>query len=140
MGLLRVRGGRSKQSEEPAPFGWPKRRDGDFLLDDGATLTEDVACYLAACERSREIFAGVSLDDVCTHHRFGDLDVRCIMMHRLDTHPRHPHRRRSGIRDGTRTRRRLRRCGRSRHHRGADAYRFRLYWLSPGLDLAFLRR
>lgn len=78
-----------KQSEEPAPFGWPKRKDGDFLVDDGATLAEDVARYLAACERSREIFAGVSLDDVCTHHRFGDLDVRCIMMHMIREYAQH---------------------------------------------------
>ncbi|MER6540000.1 DinB family protein [Streptomyces sp900105755] len=78
-----------EESEEPAPFGWPKRKDGDFLLDDGATLTEDVARYLAACERSRRIFAGVSLDDVRTHHRFGALDVRFVMMHMIREYARH---------------------------------------------------
>ncbi|SEF11847.1 DinB family protein [Streptomyces sp. Ag109_O5-10] len=78
-----------EESEEPAPFGWPKRRDGDFLLDDGATLTEDVARYLAACERSRRIFAGVSLDDVRTHHRFGTLDVRFVMMHMIREYAQH---------------------------------------------------
>ncbi|MCG7202702.1 MULTISPECIES: DinB family protein [Streptomyces] len=78
-----------EQSEEPAPFGWPQRKDGDFLLDDGATLHEDVTRYLAACERSRRIFAGVSLDDVRTHHRFGELDVRCIMMHLIREYAQH---------------------------------------------------
>ncbi|WP_046732904.1 DinB family protein [Streptomyces humi] len=78
-----------ERSEEPAPFGWPNRKDGDFLLDDGATLHEDVARYLAACERSRQILAGVSLDDVRTHHRFGELDVRCIMMHLIREYAQH---------------------------------------------------
>lgn len=77
------------QSEEPAPFGWPERRDGDFRLDDDATLSEDVARYVAACERSREIFGAVSLDEVRTHHRFGDLDVRWIMLHMMREYAQH---------------------------------------------------
>jgi hypothetical protein len=76
-------------SGEPAPFGWPERKDGDFLLDDGATLAEDVERYLAACERSRLIFAKVSLDDVRTHRRFGELDVRWIMNHMIEEYAQH---------------------------------------------------
>ncbi|MBV9026924.1 MAG: DinB family protein [Streptomycetaceae bacterium] len=77
------------QSEEPAPFGWPERQDGDFLLDDGTTLAEDIDRYVATCERSREIFAKVSLEDVRTHHRLGDLDVRWIMIHMIEEYARH---------------------------------------------------
>lgn len=75
--------------DEPAPFGWPERVDGDFLLDDGATLEADAARYVAACERSREIFAGVALDDVRTHRRFGEVDVRSIMIHLIREYAQH---------------------------------------------------
>jgi uncharacterized damage-inducible protein DinB len=76
-------------TDEPAPFGWPERRDGDYALDDGASLEDDVARFLAACERSREIFAGVDLDEVRTHRRFGELDVRWIMNHMLREYAQH---------------------------------------------------
>jgi hypothetical protein len=75
--------------DEPAPFGWPERVDGDFLLDDGESLDADVARYLAACERSRGIFAGVELDDVRTHHRIGKIDVRWVMIHMVEEYAQH---------------------------------------------------
>lgn len=77
------------QSDEPAPFGWPDRKDGDFLLDDGETLAADVARCLAACERSRKIYAGMDLDDVRTHHRVGELDVRWVMIHMIEEYAQH---------------------------------------------------
>jgi uncharacterized damage-inducible protein DinB len=76
-------------SDEPGPFGWPERQDGDFLLDDGATVEQDAARFVAAVERSREIFARVELDDVRTHPRFGDIDVRWIMVHMLEEYAQH---------------------------------------------------
>ena len=78
-----------EDSEEAAPFGWPERKDGDFLLDDTGTLAEDVQRYLAACERGREIFARVGLDDVRTHRRFGEIDVRWIMLHMIEEYAQH---------------------------------------------------
>lgn len=78
-----------ERSEEPAPHGWPGRKDGDFLLDDGATLEEDVARFLAACERSREIFAKVDLDEVRTQRRVGEVDVRWIMIHMIREYAQH---------------------------------------------------
>ena len=75
--------------DDPAPFGFPDRKDGDFLLDDGATLEEDVARYVAACERSNEIFAGAELDDVHTHRRIGEVDVRWIMIHMIREYAQH---------------------------------------------------
>jgi uncharacterized damage-inducible protein DinB len=76
-------------SDEPAPFGWPDVRDGDFCLDDSEGLEADVARYVAACERSRDIFATVALDDVRTHHRFGDVDVRWVMVHMIREYAQH---------------------------------------------------
>jgi hypothetical protein len=75
--------------DEPGPFGWPERKDGDFLLEDGATLEADVARYLAACERSRRIFAGVELDDVRRRRRGGEVDVRWIMLHMIEEYAQH---------------------------------------------------
>ena len=75
--------------DEPGPFGWPERKDGDFLLDDGETLEADVARYVAACERSREIFAGVELDDVRASRRGDEVDVRWIMLHMIEEYAQH---------------------------------------------------
>ncbi len=77
------------RGEDPAPFGWPEIRDGDFRLDDSEGLAADVAGYLAACERSREIFAGVSLDEIRQHHRLGDVDVRWVMLHMIEEYAQH---------------------------------------------------
>jgi hypothetical protein len=82
--VLVVEGG-----DEPAPFGFPERKDGDFLLDDGSSLAEDVERYLAACERSRRIFAGVSLDERRTHPRIGEVDVRWIVIHMIREYAQH---------------------------------------------------
>lgn len=76
-------------AEEPAPFGFPDRKDGDFLLDDGSTFAQDVERYLAACERSRRIFAEASLDDRHTHRRLGEVDVRWIMIHMIREYAQH---------------------------------------------------
>ena len=76
-------------SDEPAPFGWPEVVDGDFLLNESAGIDADVQGYLKACRRSREIFATVSLDDVRTHHRIGDVDVRWVMLHMIEEYAQH---------------------------------------------------
>jgi Protein of unknown function (DUF664) len=77
-------------SADPVPFGWPEVKDGDFRLDESAGLEADVAAYVAACERSREIFAGLSLDEVRTNERSGqDYDVRWVMTHVLREYAQH---------------------------------------------------
>jgi hypothetical protein len=77
------------RSDEPAPFGWPEVQDGDFRLDDSDGLAADVAHYLDACERSREIFGGLSLDEIRQHHRLGDVDVRWVMIHMIEEYAQH---------------------------------------------------
>lgn len=77
------------RSDDPAPFGWPEIRDGDFRLADSDGLTADVALYLEACERSRRIFDGVTLDEIRQHHRFGDVDVRWVMIHMIEEYAQH---------------------------------------------------
>jgi Protein of unknown function (DUF664) len=75
--------------DEPAPFGFPERKDGDFLLEDSDGLAADVASYLAACDRSRLIFAGLSPDDIGHHRRFGDVDARWVMLHMIREYAQH---------------------------------------------------
>ncbi len=74
---------------EERPFGGAEAKDGDFRLDDGATLAEDVARFVAACERSRRILAGVSLEDRLMHRRIGEIDVRWIMIHMIEEYAQH---------------------------------------------------
>ncbi|MBR7827904.1 DinB family protein [Actinospica sp. MGRD01-02] len=76
-------------SDAPAPFGFPDRKDGDFLLDDGESVEADAARFIAACERSREIFSSVGLDEVRTHRRIGEVDVRWIMVHLIREYAQH---------------------------------------------------
>jgi len=75
--------------DDPAPFGWPRVRDGDFRLDVTDGVAADVAGYLAACERSRQIMAGLSLDDTGVHHRFGEVDARWVMLHMIEEYAQH---------------------------------------------------
>jgi len=77
------------ERDEPAPFGFPQVRDGDFRLADSNGLDADVTDYLAACQRSREIFAAVSPDDIRHHHRFGQIDVRWVMLHMIREYAQH---------------------------------------------------
>lgn len=75
---------------DPVPFGWPEVRDGDFRLEPNAGLAADVAAYVAACERSREIFVGLDLDETRTDHRTGEeYDVRWVMLHMLREYSQH---------------------------------------------------
>jgi hypothetical protein len=75
--------------DEPAPFGWPAVKDGDFRLDGSDGLAADVASYLTACDRSREIFARMSPGDVVSHPRYGRLDVRWVMLHMIEEYAQH---------------------------------------------------
>ena len=75
--------------DDPAPFGWPEIRDGNFRLDDADPLDADVAQYLAACERSRQIFNGLSLNEIRQLHRLGDVDVRWVMIHMIEEYAQH---------------------------------------------------
>jgi uncharacterized damage-inducible protein DinB len=76
--------------DEPAPFGWPDVTDGDFRLDDSAGLDADVAAYLAACSRSREIAAVFGLDETRPRLRGGgDVDVRWVLLHMIEEYAQH---------------------------------------------------
>ena len=75
--------------DDPVPFGWPAVTDGDFRLDDSDGLAADVQRYVDACERSRQILAGLSLDDVGVHWRLGTVDARWVMLHMIEEYAQH---------------------------------------------------
>jgi hypothetical protein len=51
------------------PDGWPEQRSAisgeEFLVDDGETVEQWVTRYEQAAEASRQIVAGMELDDLC---------------------------------------------------------------------------
>jgi uncharacterized damage-inducible protein DinB len=76
-------------SDDPVPFGWPEVQDGDFRLDESEGLEADVAAFVAACERSREIYADLTVDQIWTSSRGGDFDVRWVMIHMIEEYAQH---------------------------------------------------
>ena len=57
--------------------------DDSFVLDDDDTIESVRAAYRAACQRSRDAVAGLTLDDVVTGNRRGALPLRWILLHVL---------------------------------------------------------
>jgi hypothetical protein len=75
------------------PDGWPERKspipEEDFVVDDGDTVEQWVACYEEAAERSRQIVASVQLDDSCARTDIIDCNVRCVLLHMIEETARH---------------------------------------------------
>ncbi len=63
--------------------------DGDFLLRDSQGLAADVARFVTAAARSRQILAGRSLDDVRVQRKVGEVDVRWVMLHMIREYAQH---------------------------------------------------
>lgn len=57
--------------------------DESFRLDDADTVASVRAAHRAACQRSRDAVAGMTLDDVVTGNRRGALPLRWILLHVL---------------------------------------------------------
>lgn len=76
-------------SNEPNYYDCSVDRDADYRLDDSAGLDADVTRYLAACARSREIAAGLSLDHTADHPKHGAVDTRWVMVHMIEEYAQH---------------------------------------------------
>lgn len=72
-------------SHEPIPYD----AGGDWELAASDGLADDVERFLAACERSDQIFANASLDDIVSHSRHGEQDVRWVMIHMVEEYAQH---------------------------------------------------
>jgi hypothetical protein len=60
-----------------------------FLLAPEDTIASVRADFEAACATSREILAGLDLDDTLDHPRMGVVSVRWILLHLVREHARH---------------------------------------------------
>ena len=63
--------------------------DASFVVDDNETLADVIAEFERASERSRVIAAGFDLDDVRTHPRVGDVNLRFIYLLAIEDFARH---------------------------------------------------
>jgi hypothetical protein len=79
----RVWFGEGMEGRTRAELGVPRTVDESFTLTDDDTIDSVRADYLAACEESRRVAAGLDLDDVVTGNRRGPLPVRWIYLHLL---------------------------------------------------------
>ena len=60
-----------------------------FNVDDGETVTDVIAEFESASERSRVIAAKFDLDDVRTHPHLGDVNLRFIYLLAIEDFARH---------------------------------------------------
>jgi uncharacterized damage-inducible protein DinB len=64
--------------------------DGDFLRGDGDTVDSLLAAYAAECDRSREVAAAMSLDDVgAAGNADGRPTLRWVLVHMIEETCRH---------------------------------------------------
>lgn len=66
--------------------------DADFLNVDSADATNDLAHFVAECQRCREATAGLSLDEVVPsrgHHPERTRNIRWIYLHMIEEYARH---------------------------------------------------
>jgi uncharacterized damage-inducible protein DinB len=64
--------------------------DIDFRIEDGETAQQIFDLYRTACDRSRQVLADVSLDDmVQSPQRRADYNVRWVVVHMIEETARH---------------------------------------------------
>jgi uncharacterized damage-inducible protein DinB len=64
--------------------------DVDFRIEDGETAQQIFDLYGTACDRSRQVLANVSLDDmVQSPQRRADYNVRWVVVHMIEETARH---------------------------------------------------
>ncbi|MEU6237244.1 DinB family protein [Kitasatospora sp. NPDC047058] len=76
-------------SKEPYPYYDGEEVDWDWELDRSEGLDADVARYVAQCERSRAVTAGLDPDTTVTTKRGRVYDVRSIMIGMIREYARH---------------------------------------------------
>jgi hypothetical protein len=75
---------------DPPFFDWsPDDPDSDFRIEPHETTNEIIASYEAACDRSREIIAAASLDDVVKKPDARRYKVRWVLMNMIVETARH---------------------------------------------------
>ncbi len=80
--------GFASSGEEPL-FYSEEDPDADFRIEEDETTSDIVSGYIAACDRSRRIIEGASLEDAFEHPNRGRIDLRWIMLHMIEETARH---------------------------------------------------
>ena len=81
---------RTLAGEDVAPSYYDDENpDGDFDDVDPARADDDLAAYLAELEAVRAAASRHDLDDVGTHHRGDQVDLRWIYLHMIEEYARH---------------------------------------------------
>ncbi|NNG18740.1 DinB family protein [Naumannella sp. ID2617S] len=70
-------------------LGLPETVEPSFELHPADTADSVRAAFDAACAQSRQLVAGLALDDEVEHRRFGRLSVRWILLHLVREYARH---------------------------------------------------
>jgi uncharacterized damage-inducible protein DinB len=73
-------------------YSYEENPDADLLDVDAADASEDIAHFVAECQRSREATAELSLDEVVPsrgHHPERTRNVRWIYLHMIEEYARH---------------------------------------------------
>ena len=68
---------------------WDADPDWDFTSAPGDSLSDLVALYQAACERSRAVTAAHQLDDIGVRTDRGEFSLRWVLVHLLEETARH---------------------------------------------------
>lgn len=74
------------------PVDWefdPADPNSDFRIEEDETPEEIIRQYRAACDRSRDVLAAASLDDLAQHPKYSDYNLRWIALHMLEEIARH---------------------------------------------------
>jgi uncharacterized protein DUF664 len=75
--------------DESACDGYATGDDGSFIVADDETLTDVIAEFERASERSRVIAADLELDDTRTHPRVGKVSLRFVYLLLTEDFARH---------------------------------------------------
>lgn len=70
-------------------LGLPEAVDDSFVITEADTIESVRATHRAACATSRQVAAGLALDDVVTGHRLGPMTLRWIYLQCLREYAHH---------------------------------------------------
>ncbi len=76
------------EGNRPRYYG-PDQPDGEFDNLDSAPTDEVFAAFVAECDRSREVTAGVDLDHTFVSRRGNTISVRWVYTHMIEEYARH---------------------------------------------------
>jgi hypothetical protein len=78
-----------RQLPDDWPARTPRTTDDDFIVDEHDTVEQWAARYERACHTSREVVAGMELDQACARTDIIDCNLRWVLLHLIEETARH---------------------------------------------------